>query len=127
MAEAAKLGRTGEMRRLIAKGMTVLDGRPWTPEEEYRHSLVLRAERVFADSARPLTVRLEQIYAPAIDPGAAPSAAVQLRPRLSQPAGSPEVRTLATPSDIPRDLREAPLVMDLDVSQVTGWSVRAVG
>jgi len=119
LAEAAKLGRTGEMRRLIAKGMTVLDGRPWTPEEDYRHSLVLRAERVFADSARPLTVRLEQIYAPAIDLGAAPSAAVQVRPLLSQPAGSPEVRTLATPSDIPRDLREAPLVMDLDVSQVT--------
>jgi poly(3-hydroxybutyrate) depolymerase len=73
---------------------------------------------VFADPARPLTVRLEQIYAPAIDLGVAPSAVARLRPLLSQPAGSQEIHTLATLTDIPRDLRESPLVMDLDVSKV---------
>lgn len=118
LAEATRLGRTGEMRRLIAKAMTRLEGRPWTPEEDYRHSLVLRAERLFADPGRPLTVRLEQIYAPEIDLGAAPSAVAAIRPLLSQPAGSAETQTLLTRSDIPRDLRESPLVMDLDVAVV---------
>lgn len=118
LAEATRLGRTGEARRLIARGMTRLDGRAWTPEEDYRHSLVLRAEHVFADPARPLTVRLEQIYAPDIDLGAPPSAVVTIRPLLAQPAGNPDALTLTTRSDIPRDLRESPLVLDLDVSRV---------
>lgn len=118
LAEATRLGRTGEMRRLIARGMTLIDGRAWTPEEDYRHSLVLRAERVFADPARPLTVRLEQIYGPAIEFGTAPMASVAIRPLLSQPAGSPDSLPLLKLPEIPRDLRESPLVLDLDVSQV---------
>jgi poly(3-hydroxybutyrate) depolymerase len=115
--EAARLGRNGEVRRLIAKGLTLLDGRAWTPEEEFRASLVLRAERVFADAAQPLTVRLEQIYAPAIELAKPPSAAVTLRPLLAQPAGSPEVVPLTTVGEVSRDLRESPLVLDLDMSK----------
>lgn len=114
--EAVRLGRSGEVRRLIARGLTLLDGRPWTPEEEYRASLVLRAEHVFADSGQPLTVRLEQIYAPAIELTAGPTAVASARPLLAQPAGAPEIRTLATVADVPRDLRESPLSIDLDVT-----------
>jgi poly(3-hydroxybutyrate) depolymerase len=116
LAEATRLGRTGDVRRLIAKGLTVLDGRAWTPEEEYRHSLVLRADRVFADAARPFTVRLEQIYAPGIALTQAPSVVVTLRSLVAQP-GTAETSTLASLNDIPRDLRESPLVVDLDVSK----------
>lgn len=118
LAEATRLGRTGEMRRLMAKGMTLIDGRLWTPGEDYRHSLVLRAERVFADPARPLTVRLEQIYAPSIAFATPPSASASIRPLLSQPAGSPEAVSLVSLPEISRDLRESPLVLDLDLSQV---------
>jgi poly(3-hydroxybutyrate) depolymerase len=118
LAEATRLGRTGEVRRLIARGLTLIDGRPWTPEEEYRASLVLRAERVFADPAEPLSVRLEQIYAPALELTAPPSAVVTIRPLLAQAAGTPEARTLATLASIPRDLRESPLALDLDVAGV---------
>jgi predicted esterase len=117
LAEATRLGRTGDVRRLIARGLTILGGRAWTPEQEYRHSLVLRADRVFADTARPFTVRLEQIYAPDIELASAPSAVVSLRPLLAQPAGAAETSTLASLADIPRDLRESPLVVDLDVSR----------
>jgi poly(3-hydroxybutyrate) depolymerase len=117
MAEASRLGQTGELRRLLAKGRTLLDGRPWTGAEEFRHSLVLRAERVFADSTRPFTVRLEQIYAPSIELTAPISARVSLRPLLAQPTGSPEMLTLAEASRVPRDLRESPLVLDLDLAR----------
>jgi len=117
IAEASRLGRNGEVRRLLAKGLVLLDGRSWTPEEEYRGSLVLRAERVFADPAQPFTVRLEQIYAPAIELTTPPSATVTLRPLLAQPAGTPESSVLASVADIPRDLRESPLALDLDVSK----------
>jgi len=32
IAEATRLGRTGELRRLFAKGIVLLSGREWTPE-----------------------------------------------------------------------------------------------
>ena len=64
IAEAARLGRNGELRRLYAKGVALLAGRPWTDATDFSNSLVLRSPRVVVDSARPYTVRLEQIYAP---------------------------------------------------------------
>ena len=94
ITEALRLGRNGEVRRLLARGTTLLDGREWTDVEDFRHSLVLRAERVFADSARPFTVRLEQIYAPAIELTAPITATAALRPLLAQPTGTPETLAL---------------------------------
>ena len=117
IADASRLGRTGEVRRLLARGTTLLDGREWTEVEDFRHSLVLRAERVFADSTRPFTVRLEQIYAPAIEITAPITASVTLRPLLAQPAGAAEALALTEQSRVPRDLRESPLVVDLDLAR----------
>jgi poly(3-hydroxybutyrate) depolymerase len=119
IAVALRLGRAGEVRRLLARGMALVDGRPWTPEEEYHHSLVLRADRVFADPARPFAVRLEQIYAPGIELSSPLTATATLRPLLAQPAGTPDTLTLATVTGVARDLRESPLAMELDVARVT--------
>src|SRR6185295_7536009 len=66
IAEAARLGRNGELRRLYLKGNTLLAGRPWTDAAEYGVSLLLRTDRVVADSAKPYLVRLEQMYLPSI-------------------------------------------------------------
>ena len=118
IASALRLGQNGEVRRLLAKATTLLDGREWTDVEDFRHSLVLRAERVFADSARPFAVRLEQLYAPAIELTAPITATVALRPLLAQPAGAPESLALGDERRVPRDLRESPLVMDLDLARV---------
>ena len=117
LTDALRLGRNGEVRRLLAKGTTLLDGREWTDVEDFRHSLVLRADRVFADAARPFTVRLEQIYAPAIELTAPVTATVALRPLLAQPAGASEAQTLGEHGPVSRDLRESPLVMDLDLAR----------
>src|SRR5262245_59223947 len=67
IAEATRQGRNGEVRHLIAKGQVLLSGRSWTDVLDYSNSLVLRTDRVVADSAKRYTVRIEQIYAPAIE------------------------------------------------------------
>src|SRR5216117_856510 len=59
IADAGRLGRTGELRRLYAKGMALLNGRAWTDAADYTASLVLRSSRVVIDSSKPYTVRLE--------------------------------------------------------------------
>src|SRR4029077_5710400 len=50
IADAARLGRNGELRRLYAKGNTLLAGRPWTDEIDFATSLVIRTAGVVADS-----------------------------------------------------------------------------
>src|SRR5262252_2548167 len=66
IAEAARVGRIGEVRRLYAKGQTLLAGREWTDTLDFANSITLRTERVLADSSAPYAVRLEQIYASTI-------------------------------------------------------------
>jgi hypothetical protein len=122
IAEATKLGQTGEVRRQIAKGIVLLDGRAWTPALDFQTSLVLRAERTVVDSAAPYAVRLEQIYRPAIDLTPALSVAVRLKKR--QPGGLPAapswsvVRELGVFDGPSRDLRESPFAMDLALDGV---------
>src|SRR5258708_30882175 len=64
IADASRLGRSGELRRLFAKGLNLLNNRPWTDAVEYAHSIVLRTDRVVADSAKPYSVRLGPIFKP---------------------------------------------------------------
>ena len=67
IAEATRLGQTPRLRRLIAKGTTLLAGRAWTDALDYTTSVVIRTDHVVADSTRPYPVRLEQIYSPALE------------------------------------------------------------
>src|SRR5207253_651760 len=46
IAEASRAGRNGELRRLFAKGMSLLNNQPWTDAVEYGRSIVLRSDRV---------------------------------------------------------------------------------
>ena len=67
IAAANRAGRTGEVRRQLAKGMSLLDGTPWTPALDFQHSLALRSDRTVVDSSSAYALRLEQIYSPAVD------------------------------------------------------------
>src|SRR5580658_72666 len=44
LAEATRIGNIGEVRRLIAKGQSLLNGKPWTDELDFGNSLVVRTE-----------------------------------------------------------------------------------
>jgi poly(3-hydroxybutyrate) depolymerase len=136
LAEAVRLGRTGEARRLLAKGMALVAGTPWTPEREYARSLALRTDHTIADSSRPLVVRLEQIYSPAIELPPTLSARLTLT-RRPQPAPGAAPATPGTPpaadavvksfeavSPMARDLRDAPLSVDLDLRGVPDGTYR---
>ena len=124
LADATRLGHTGEVRRQLAKGVTLLDGRPWTPALDVQTSLVLRAERTIVDASEPYTVRLEQIYRPATELTPALSVAMRLKrraaastPRVAPPALT-LVRDLGVFDGVSRDLRESPFAMELDLSSV---------
>jgi poly(3-hydroxybutyrate) depolymerase len=119
-AEALRLGKTGEARRLLAKGMTLVAGTPWTPELEYARSLVLRTDHVVADSSKPLVVRLEQIYSPslALPSGLAARVDVMAAGRTAPrgPNGEPVLaKAFNLPGPVPRDLLDAPLSIELDL------------
>jgi poly(3-hydroxybutyrate) depolymerase len=123
IADASRLGRNGELRRLYAKGIALLSGRPWTDAADYSGSLVLRTPRVVVDSTKPYTVRLEQIYAPAIELQRPVTARLALRKRLTAPPNQtpsmPElVKDLGTFDGVARDLRESPFLFDLDLRDV---------
>jgi len=127
IAEATRLGRTAELRRLFAKGVTLLAGQPWTDVADYAGSLVIRAERVVVDSSKPYFVRLEQIYSPAIQLERAVNAHVVLRtrPTPAVPGTSPTpppppqvVKDLGTLDGIGRDLRDTPSGFELGLQDV---------
>ncbi|MSR20759.1 MAG: hypothetical protein EXR91_07245 [Gemmatimonadetes bacterium] len=124
IADATRLGHTGDVRRLLAKGPVLLAGRPWTDSLEYSTSLVVRSDRVVVDPARPWLVRLEQIYRPAVSLDGPLSAHVEIRrppaPRgngASAPAAV-TIKDLGSFEGVGRDLRESPHPMDLDLTGV---------
>jgi len=130
IAEAARLGRTGELRRLFAKGNALLSGREWTDALEYAGSLVVRTDHVVADSTKPFTARLEQLYLPSLklERNVSAHAALYKRPAGPPPAPGTQppplelVKDLGTFEGVARDLRESSYTFDLDVRGVTSAS-----
>jgi poly(3-hydroxybutyrate) depolymerase len=142
LAEATRLGKTGEVRRLIAKGQSILSGQPWTDVLDFSNSVVLRTDQVIADSSKPHVARLEQIYSPTIALERSLSARVTLRERAQAPQGrgargaapaagagrgrgrgqapppAAVVKDLGTFEGVSRDLRESPYLLELDLSSV---------
>ena len=138
LAEATRKGQIGEVRRLIAKGMTLLNDGDWTPELDFANSLTLRSDHTFVDSSRPYTVRIEQIYSPSTDLTGALHAKVTLEkprgPQNGRAAGNgrvaqpPEVvKELGSYDEVSRDLRESPYLMQLDLGAIPdgNYQIRA--
>ena len=129
IAEASRLGRTSELRRLFAKGLSLLAGNGWSPEQEYAASLVLRSERLFVDPAKLWVVRLEQIFAPSIELKGPLSARVSIRQRPviaqpapaapAQPAAETTVKDLGVFEGPGADLRDAPFLMEINLAGIT--------
>jgi len=124
IADATRLGKTGELRRLFAKGIALLNGTPWTDALDYSRSLVLRTPRVIVDSSKPYSVRLEQIYASslALQNTVAAHLTLHKRPPPPPPGQAPVelplVKDLGTFDGVARDLRESPYFFDLDLREV---------
>ena len=120
IAEARRAGNAAEVRRQIARGLTLLNKEAWTPALDYRHSLVLRSDRTVVDSSMPYAFRIEQIYRPAIELTPALSTRVSIRKR-SVPA-RPGARDLGTFDGMSRDLRESPFAIEVDLAAIEDGS-----
>jgi predicted esterase len=123
LAAARRDGNSSELRRQLARGFALLDKQAWTPQLDYRASLVLRSERTVIDSSMPYALRLEQIYRPAIELTPALTTKVSIRKRVPAARGAqasppPPWIELATFDGVSRDLRESPLPMELDLKAV---------
>ncbi|HEX8030105.1 MAG TPA: hypothetical protein VF491_16645, partial [Vicinamibacterales bacterium] len=124
IGDARRVGNTGEVRRQIARGMTLLNKEAWTPALDFRASLALRSERTVVDSTVPYALRLEQIYRPGIELTPALTAKVSIRKRVppARPGAAPvppsPSHELGTFDGLSRDLRETPLPMELDLRAV---------
>ena len=125
IAAAGKVGRTSEQRRLYAHAGALLNRRPWTPESEFAASLALRTDRQVVDPSRPWSARLEQIFVPSIALERPLSARASLRQRAQgsgQNAPLAVVKEIGEFSGVPRDLRDAPFVLDADLSGIPDGS-----
>jgi len=119
LAQAIRLGKTGEARRLYAQGTALASGRGWTPENEFTSSLALRTERVFVGPEKPMELRLEQIYSPLVELNSPLTVRVTVerpggRGANSQPAA--KLKDGGAFSNVGRDLIDEPLRFDLDLS-----------
>ena len=124
LADATRLGRTGEVRRLLAKGTTLLAGRAWTPELEFTTSVVIRSDKVVVDSTTSLqrapradlraVTRAREPADRAPDAPAAPDD----RCRRAARQGA-VVKDLGQFDGVARDLRDAPFASDVDIQGVT--------
>jgi dienelactone hydrolase len=128
IAEATRLGRSAELRRLFAKGNILLSNRQWTDVLDYGSSVVLRTSHVVADSSKLFDLRIEQIYAPSIELSTDTTAHVVLRktaaPAAAVSAQSPTevVKDLGTFDAVGRDLRDTPFSLALDLHDVADGS-----
>ncbi|HEX4348168.1 MAG TPA: PHB depolymerase family esterase [Vicinamibacterales bacterium] len=125
IAAARKNGQNAEVRRWTAKGMALLNNRPWDDVADYTTSLLIRTEHSVADSSKPYAVRLEQMYSPSIELTRSLRAhvTVKSRPQPAPAAGQPApaqtiVKDLGNFDGVARDLRESPYRFDLDVHDV---------
>lgn len=132
LAEATRLGKNGEVRRLLSKGLTVLAGNEWTDAMDYKSSLVLRSDRILADSAKPYVVRLEQIYSSSLPLDHSLTAHLALckssRPLAglavmgAPPYPAEVVKDLGKFDEVSRDLRESPFLMEANLYGVADGS-----
>ena len=124
VADARRAGDMGEVRRQIAKGLALLNKEAWTPQLDYRNSLVLRSERTVIDSTAPYAMRIEQIYRPSTELGANMTTKVRIRKRVpaARPGAAapppPVPHELGTFDGVSRDLRETPFAIELDLAGV---------
>jgi hypothetical protein len=130
IAEARRTGNLGEVRRQIAKGLTLVNKEAWTPQLDYRSSLALRSDRTVIDSTTPYAMRIEQIYRPSIDLSTNLSTKIRIRKRVpparpgdaaaeaAAKAAALQAKDLGAFDGVSRDLRETPFAIELDLAGV---------
>jgi len=121
ITEAARMGKSGEMRRLMAKGLALLSGKEWDQNLEFSNSLILRTEAVCVDSSEPYTVRLEQVYAPRVELQVSLNARISIH-KIERGEGNirtgEKVKDLGLWEAVGRDFQDEPLRIETDLTDI---------
>jgi predicted esterase len=110
--QASRNGQTAQVRRWIAKGTALMNGRVWADTSDYRQSLVLRTEHVVVDPSILFPVRLEQTYAPSIEG----LSWLRAEFRVDPLPGTGWAGAIASTTDVSRDLRDTPARIEFPLS-----------
>ena len=123
IARAARLGRTGELRRLYTQGMALAQNRPWNAVVEFTSSLALQTDHIFVDPLAPAPFRLTQIYPPSLEL----AEPLTMRVTLNRPAagaggaqGGEKLKDVGVFTGVGRDLIDSPYGFTIDFSGVEG-------
>ncbi len=112
-------GRTGEVRRQLARGLSIAYGRDWSDEQDFNASLVVRTDQAYVDPDRGTMVRLEQIFPSSLIRNKPVSVSVALHEpgRWQRGAMQPgkKIRDFKTIPEVSLDLVESPIVAQLDL------------
>lgn len=119
---AYRSGRTSEVRRELARGLSLAAGRGWSEEQDFDASLVVRTSNAFVDPTTPLIVRLEQIYPSTLIRTEKATGQVTLhRPgRWTRDGRQPgeKVHDLGGLPEVGLDLVETPVAKQIDLTDV---------
>ncbi|MBI5693116.1 MAG: dienelactone hydrolase family protein [Verrucomicrobia bacterium] len=115
-------GQAGLAFRDLGRAVALLEGKPWTAEDEYLQSLTVATDSTVCDPGRPLIARLTQLY-PAARGRLKISARATLAPATAGPrAGARrergDARVLGEFALLPVDLIFTPLRLAADLGAV---------
>ena len=122
LGEARAAGRTGEVRRQLARGMSLATSGTWSDAQDFNASLVVRTDHSYVDPSRPIMLRLTQIFPSTLENNSRLTARVALhepgqRSRRGSQPGT-KLQDLGELSDVGSDLIESPVVMQVDLAGV---------
>lgn len=120
--QAWRAGRLGEVRRQLARGMSLANGRGWSDAQDFSASLVVRTDQAFVDPARPVMLRLEQIFPSTLAREGRFTVQVALhkagqRTRGRQQPGD-KLHDLGEQADVGLDMIESPIGMQIDLALI---------
>jgi|TARA_B100000315_G_scaffold109969_1_gene100882 predicted esterase len=122
LTEARGAGRMGELRRQLARGMSLANGRGWSDAQDFNASLVVRTDQAFVDSTQPAMVRLEQIYPSTLQREGRFTARVALhKPEQGRRAvrqTGEKLHDLGELAEVGLDLIEGPIGMQIDLARI---------
>ncbi len=119
---AWRAGRLGEVRRQLARGMSLTSGQGWSDAQDFSASLVVRTDQAFVDPMRPVMLRLEQIYPAKLARDGRFTVRVALhkpgqRTRRGRQPGD-KLHDLGEQPDVGLDMIESPIGMQIDLGSI---------
>ena len=112
-------GKTGEIRRLLGKGLRLLNGKEWNQQTDFLNSLTLRTDMTVCDPNKRLIGRVAQVYPSDYDN----TNRLKIRVSLAEPTrrrrqlGAGKIlMDLGVFSPLPRDLLDTPFAFEVDIA-----------